>query len=78
MEGDYTSYIFIGVGAAISVLGFFLKRLKEDIDVVKQKQARQEINAARNFEKLTNLEKVSEDRRTDIQNLFNKLDSGKK
>lgn len=63
-------YLFIGVGVALSVLGFFLKRIKEDVDVVKQKQNRLEINLARNHEKLMNLEKVAEDRREDIQKLY--------
>ena len=63
-------YILIGVGVALSVLGFFLKRIKEEVDVIKQKQNRIEINLARNYEKLLNLEKVAEDRRQDVQKLF--------
>ena len=63
-------YLLIGVGVALSVLGFFMKRLKEEVDVIKQKCNRIEINLARNHEKIINLEKVSEDRRQDIQKLF--------
>ena len=43
-------YLLIGVGVALSVLGFFLKRIKEEVDIVKQKQNRTEINLARNYE----------------------------
>lgn len=67
---DFSSYIYIGVGVAFSVLGFFLKRIKEEVDVVKSKNARLEINQARNFERIANLEKITEDRREDIKKLF--------
>jgi hypothetical protein len=69
---DYSPYIFLGLGAAISVLGFFLKRMKEEVDILKSKNTRLEINQARNFEKINNLEKLSEDRREDIKKLFEK------
>lgn len=65
---DY--YILIGIGAALSVLGFFLKRMKEEIDTIKARNARLEINQARNHERINNLEKVVEDRRDDIKRLF--------
>lgn len=67
---DISHYAFVGLGVAVSVLGFFLKRLKEDIDVVKLRNARLEVNQARNFEKIANLEKISEDRREDIKKIF--------
>ena len=72
---DTTSYIFAGIGVALSVVGFFLKRLKEEVDIVKARNARLEINQARNFEKIHNLEKLSEDRREDIKKLFEKIGS---
>lgn len=70
---DTTSYIFAGIGVALSVVGFFLKRLKEEVDIVKARNARLEINQARNFEKIHNLEKLTEDRREDIKKLFEKI-----
>ena len=66
-------FILVGIGAAVSVLGFFIKRMKEEIDVLKSKNTRLEINQARNYEKIINLEKVTEDRREDIKNLFSVL-----
>lgn len=69
---DFTSYVYVGLGVAVSVLGFFLKRMKEEIDVLKTKQGRLEINQARNFERMRTVEKVLEDRREDIKNLFEK------
>jgi len=65
---DY--YILIGIGVALSVLGFFLKRMKEEVDFIKSKNAKIEVNQARNHERINNLEKVVEDRRQDIKRLF--------
>jgi len=70
---DFTHYIYVGLGVAVSVLGFFLKRIKEEVDVVKAKNARLEINQARNYEKIANLEKITEDRREDIKRLYEVL-----
>ena len=67
------TYIYVGIGVAVSVLGFFLKRIKEEVDVVKAKNARLEINQARNFERIANLEKITEDRREDIKRLYELL-----
>ena len=67
---EYSPYIFLGMGAALSVLGFFMKRMKEEIDVVKARSQRMEINQARNHERLANLDKVLEDRRHDIKKLY--------
>ena len=78
MDTEIASYMFLGVGAAVSLIGFFVKRLKEDIDVVKQKQIRQEINMARNFERINNLEKLSEDRRHDIKKIYEQLNKTEK
>lgn len=64
------TYIYIGIGVTVSVLGFFLKRIKEEVDIVKSKTTRLEINQARNFERIANLEKITEDRREDIKRLY--------
>ena len=70
---DFTSYIYVGLGVAVSVLGFFLKRIKEEVDIAKSRSARLEINQARNHEKIANLEKITEDRREDIKRLYELL-----
>lgn len=74
---EYNNFLFLGVGAAVSILGFFIKRMKEEIDVLKSRNARLEINQARNFEKIVHLEKLSEDRREDIKKLFEKSEGRK-
>ena len=40
------------------------------MDIVKAKNTRLEINQARNFERIANLEKITEDRREDIKRLY--------
>lgn len=67
---EYSPFIFLGMGAAISILGFFLKRIKEDVDVVKSRNTRLEVNAARDFERIKYLEKITEDRREDIKRIY--------
>lgn len=69
------TYVFIGVGVALSVVGFFLKRIKEEVDVQKAKIARIEINLARNHERIRNLEKITEDRREDIKKIYDTINA---
>ena len=64
------TYIFLGLSVAVSVIGFFLKRIKEEVDVQKAKNAKLEIGVARHYEKIRNLEKLAEDRRDDVKRIF--------
>ena len=64
------TYIFLGLSVAVSVIGFFLKRIKEEVDVQKAKNAKLEIGVARLYEKIRNLEKLAEDRRDDVKRIF--------
>jgi len=69
---EITHYMFAGVTLAISVLGFFLKKNKAEIDSLKSVIRKLEISDARNTERIRTLLKVVEDRRKDIQNLYEK------
>jgi hypothetical protein len=69
---NYDGYILIGIGVALSIVSFFMKRLKEEVDKTKSKLTRIEINQARNHERLANIDKLLEDRRQDIKKLFEK------
>ena len=64
------TYIFLGLSVAVSVIGFFLKRIKEDVDVQKSKNEKLEIGVARHYEKIRNIEKLAEDRREDVKRIF--------
>jgi len=70
---DITHYMFAGVTLAISVLGFFLKKNKIEIDSMREKMRDLEIADARNSERIRTLLKTTEDRRRDIQKIFDKI-----
>jgi len=70
---DITHYMFAGVTLAISVLGFFLKKNKIEIDAMREKLRDLEIADARNSERIRTLLKTTEDRRRDIQKIFDKI-----
>ena len=70
---DLTNYIYVGLGLAVSVLGFFLKRMKEEVDIVKTRNARLEINYAKLHERTKHLEKTVEDRREDVKRIYESL-----
>jgi hypothetical protein len=69
---DITNYMFAGITLALSVLGFFLKKNKIEIDNMKEGMRNLEISDARSSERIKTLLKVAEDRRKDIQNLYEK------
>ena len=79
---DSQSYMFLGVGVALSVLGFFLKKEAKratdndsrisDLEILMAK------NEVRDFEKWKNANKMLEDRRVDIKLIFEKLEGKKR
>ena len=67
---EMNGYIFIGVGVALSVLGFFLKRIKSEMDQTKVVMQALEVSMAKHDERIKTLLKLVEDRRRDVQTLF--------
>ena len=72
---EISHYMFAGVGVAISILAFFIKRNKWEIDDMKERLRQIEISDAGQSKHVEHLTKLSEDRRRDIQKLFEKLDA---
>ena len=72
---EISHYMFAGVGVAISILAFFIKRNKWEIDDMKERLRQIEISDAGQSKDVQHLTKLSEDRRRDIQKLFEKLDA---
>ena len=72
---EISHYMFAGVGVAISILAFFIKRNKWEIDDMKERLRQIEISDAWQSKDVEHLTKLSEDRRRDIQKLFEKLDA---
>jgi len=70
---EISHYMFAGVGVAISVLAFFLKKNKLEIDQMRESMRKLELNETRNNERIRTLMKTVEDRRRDIQKIFDKI-----
>lgn len=65
--------MFAGVTLALSVLGFYLKKNKIEIDQMKERVRELEISDARSSERIKTLLKLVEDRRRDVQKIFDKI-----
>ena len=70
----YTEFILIGIGTAISVIGYFLKRenkrLEEMDDLINKINVTLAKNEVRDTEINKSVEKRLEDRRNDIRKLY--------
>lgn len=71
---DIAHYMFAGMGVAISILGFFIKRIKMELDDMKERLRQMEISDAGQTKDINHLAKVCEDRRDDVKNLFKRLE----
>ena len=72
---EITHYMFAGVGVAVSILAFFIKRIKVEIDEMKERVRLMEINDAGQKKDVEHLTNLDEDRREDVRNIFKKLDA---
>jgi hypothetical protein len=70
---EVSTYMFAGVGVALSVLAFFLKKNKIEIDTMREMVRKLELNETRNNERIRTLLKTVEDRRRDVQKIFDKI-----
>ena len=74
---EWHSYIFLGVGVAISVLGFFLKKESQkqaELDSrVKDLEITMAKNSALDAERWTQAGKLLEDRREDIIKIYDTI-----
>ncbi len=75
---EFHSYIFLGVGVAISVLGFFLKKearksAENDLRIAKLERE-VATNEALDSERWATCNKLLEDRRDDVKTIFARLD----
>ena len=76
---DLQAYVLLGVGVAISVLGFFLKKEAKKAAELDERVKRLETdlakNEARDLERWNVATKLLEDRREDVQKLFEKVEA---
>ncbi len=71
---EMTEYIFIGIGACFSIIGYFLKRenkrLEEMDHLLNKINIKIAQNDVRDSERWSQIEKALEDRRQDIRKLY--------
>ena len=72
---EITHFMFAGLGVALSILAFFIKRNKWEIDDMKDRLRQLEISNAGQIKDINHLDKLSEDRREDIKKLFEKMEA---
>jgi hypothetical protein len=72
---EVSHYMFAGLGVALSILAFFIKRNKWEIDDMKDRVRQLEISNAGQIKDINHLDKLSEDRREDIKKLFEKMEA---
>ncbi len=66
--------MFAGVGVALSILAFFIKRNKAEIEKLNERFRQVEISDAGQSKDLEHLTKLAEDRREDVKNLFKRME----
>ena len=71
---EISHYMFAGVGVACSILAFFIKRNKAEIEKMNERLRQVEISDAGQSKDLEHLTKLAEDRREDVKNLFKRLE----
>jgi hypothetical protein len=71
---EYSEYILIGIGTAISVIGYFLKRESRKLDALEKLVSDIKVTLAKNevrdCERWTQTNKRLEDRRVDVRKLY--------
>ena len=71
---ELSEYIFIGIGAAFSIIGYFLKRENRRLDAFEDKLGELDIvlakNEVRDMERWEQTNKRLEDRRRDVRKLY--------
>ena len=71
---EISHYMFAGVGVALSILAFFIKRNQWEIEKMNERLRQVEISDAGQTKDLEHLTKLAEDRREDVKNLFKRLE----
>tara|TARA_Y100000310_G_scaffold293836_1_gene323779 strand:+ start:137 stop:373 length:237 start_codon:yes stop_codon:yes gene_type:complete len=71
---DFSEYVLIGIGTAISVIGYFLKRENRKLDALEKMVSEINVTLAKNDvrdkERWEQTNKRLEDRRVDVRKLY--------
>ena len=78
---EYNEYILVGIGTAISVIGYFLKRENKRLEDLEQLVNEIKVTLAKNDvrdrERWLSTDKRLEDRRADIRKLYDLVQKNK-
>tara|TARA_R110000824_G_scaffold265390_3_gene454313 strand:+ start:8808 stop:9059 length:252 start_codon:yes stop_codon:yes gene_type:complete len=78
---EYNEFILVGIGTAISVIGYFLKRENQRLEALEGLVNEINITLAKNdvrdAERHRSIEKRLEDRRMDIRKIYDLIQSNK-
>jgi len=76
---EYNEFILIGIGTAISVIGYFLKRENKRLESLEELVNKINVTLAKNevrdSERYRSIEKRLEDRRMDVRKLYDLIQS---
>lgn len=79
---EFNDFVFIGIGTAISVIGYFLKRENQRLiameNIIHKINLTLSKNEALDVERWSSANKRLEDRREDIRKLYDLVQSAKK
>lgn len=77
---EYNEFILVGIGTAISVIGYFLKRENKRLEALEELVNKINVilakNEVRDAERYGSIEKRLEDRRMDIRKLYDLAQRG--
>ena len=78
---EVNEYVFIGIGACFSIIGYFLKRENKRLEgiekLVNEINVTLAKNEVRDSERYTSIEKRLEDRRTDVRKIYDIIQANK-
>ena len=78
---EVNEYVFIGIGACFSIIGYFLKRENKRLEgmekLINEINVTLAKNEVRDCERYTSIEKRLEDRRMDIRKIYDIIQNNK-
>lgn len=78
---EVNEYVFIGIGACFSIIGYFLKRENKRLEgmekLINEINVTLAKNEVRDFERYSTIEKRLEDRRMDVRKIYDIIQNNK-
>ena len=78
---EINEYVFVGIGACFSIIGYFLKRENKRLEgmekLINEINVTLAKNEVRDFERYNSIEKRLEDRRMDVRKIYDIIQNNK-